>query len=74
MWRYVPALIATVVAVKLLAVETVELPCLPAPGLIDGELTEPSWRKALKTGAFVVLNPERKLSEETQGAVDCERH
>ena len=73
MWRYVPALIATVAAVKLLAVETVELPCLPAPGLIDGELTEPSWRKALKTGAFVALNLERKLSEETKALLFCDK-
>lgn len=52
--------------------ETLPIPTLPAPGLIDGELTEASWGKALNTGAFVALDPAGKLTEQTVGYLFCD--
>ena len=53
-------------------VETATVPTLPAPGLIDGELTEQSWGKALKTGGFVPLDPAGAVTEATEGFLFCD--
>lgn len=55
------------------SVEEVSMPILPAPGLIDGELTEPSWGKAIKTGGFVALNPAGSVTEATEGFLFCDK-
>jgi len=54
------------------AAEKIALPALPAPGLIDGELTEPSWKKACRTGDFFPLDPSGKVTEQTEGFLFCD--
>ena len=48
------------------AAEVITLPVLDAPGLIDGELTEPCWEKAYKTGPFHLVSG-KKITEKTEG-------
>ena len=54
------------------AVETVSIPGLPAPGLIDGDLSDVSWGKAFATGAFKPADPHEVLSESAEGWIFCD--
>ena len=54
------------------AVETVSIPSLPAPGLIDGDLSDASWGKAFATGAFKSADPHEALTESTEGWIFCD--
>ena len=54
------------------AVETVSIPSLRAPGLIDGDLSDASWGKAFATGAFKPADPNGTLSESAEGWMFCD--
>jgi len=54
------------------AVETVSIPSLHAPGLIDGDLSDASWGKAFATGAFKSADPHEALTESTEGWIFCD--
>ena len=64
--------ILCVAALSAHGVETVSIPTLPAPSLIDGELSDASWPKAFKTGAFVAADPGGKLTEQAEGYLFCD--
>ena len=54
------------------AVETVTIPSLRAPGLIDGDLSDASWGKAFATGEFKPVDPHDTLSEPAEGWMFCD--
>jgi hypothetical protein len=54
------------------AVGTVSIPTLPAPGLIDGDLSDASWGRAFATGAFKAADPNGVLTESTEGWIFCD--
>ena len=51
------------------AVESVTLPELAAPGLIDGELSESCWEEAYATGPFTAIKPDGKVTEATEARI-----
>ena len=50
------------------AADVITLPVLEAPGIIDGELSDPCWAKAYKTGLFHLVSGE-KITEKTEGFI-----
>ena len=50
----------------MIASEVITLPELKAPGIIDGDLSDPCWAKAYKTGPFHLVSG-KKISEKTEG-------
>ena len=54
------------------AVETASIPLLSAPGLIDGELTEPSWKKAYESADFVPTDPAKSVTENARAYLFCD--
>lgn len=57
--------IASMMTLPLLAVETVTLPTLPPPQIVDGDLSDPSWEKAFKTPAFTAATEGATITEPT---------
>ena len=53
------------------AVETVKIPTLPAPGIVDGDLADASWKKAYATKPFTAIKPGGAVSEETVAYLFC---
>ena len=48
------------------ASDAITLPVLKAPGIIDGDLSDPCWARAYKTGPFHLVNG-KKITEKTEG-------
>ena len=54
-----------------LAYETVKIPTLPAPGIVDGDLADASWKKAYVTKPFTAIKPGGSVTEETVARLFC---
>lgn len=67
------AMSAGVSALSVRGMENVSIPTLPAPGLIDGELTEPSWKKAYESADFVPTDPAKRVTENARAYLFCDR-
>lgn len=63
---------ALTAATAVTAAETVTLPVLPPPGIVDGDLSDPCWTKAFKTPAFMAATPGGKLTESTCAYAFCD--
>ena len=50
------------------AADVITLPVLEAPGIIDGELSDPCWAKAYKTGPFHLVSG-KMITEKTEGFI-----
>ena len=48
------------------AADVITLPVLEAPGIIDGDLSDPCWSKAYKTGPFHLVSG-KMITEKTEG-------
>ena len=53
------------------AYETVRIPTLPAPGIVDGDLADASWKKAYVTKPFTAIKPGGSVTEETVACLFC---
>lgn len=53
------------------AVETVTLPQLPPPNIVDGDLADPSWTKAYRTSTFAAAKEGDRIAEPTCAWAYC---
>ena len=68
--RKIAAVAVTLVAFAALA-ETVEVPTLPPPNIVDGDLADPCWAKAYRTPPFTSAKEGDKITEATCAYAFC---
>jgi len=63
--------VALMMACGALAYETVKIPTLTSPNIVDGDLADPCWKKAYATKPFTAIKPGDNITEETVAYVFC---
>ena len=67
----IAAVAALTVAAAATAAETVALPTLPPPGIVDGDLADPCWANAYRTPPFTSAKEGDEISEATCAYAFC---
>jgi len=63
--------LAMVLAGHAFAYETVMIPTLSPPNIVDGDLSDPCWKKAYASAPFTAIKPGDKITEETRAYLFC---
>jgi hypothetical protein len=63
--------LAMVLTGQAFAYETVMIPTLSPPNIVDGDLSDPCWKKAYASAPFTAIKPGDKITEETRAYLFC---